>query len=164
MRSANAVRFGLPEIDCEKIMVKTSIEEYRHRAARGDTEALFELAWGHFRGDLVPKDFQMAIALLRQMEETSPQLARFNIAKMKYLAGDASFQDDIRVDCDAGFGPALYLMGIYLKKSGDQTGASEAVSYFRAASEADHLPSKILLWRYSSLGLGVASRLRSLPI
>jgi hypothetical protein len=66
----------------------------------------------------------MAIALLRQMEETSPQLARFNIAKMKYLAGDASFQDDIRVDCDAGFGPALYLIRIYLKRSGDQTGAS----------------------------------------
>ena len=73
---------------------------------------------------------------------------------MKYLGGDASFQDDIRVDCDAGFGPALYLMGIYLKKRGDHIGASEAVSYFRGASEAGHLPSKILLWRYSSLSLG----------
>ena len=55
----------------------------------------------------------MAIALLRQLEEKSPELARFNIAKMKYLVGDASFKDDIQADCDAGFGPALYLMGIY---------------------------------------------------
>jgi TPR repeat protein len=133
-------------------MVKASIEEYRQRAARGDTEALFELAWGHFRGDLLPKDIEMAIALLRQMEERSPQLARFNIAKMKYLVGDASFVDDIRTDCDTGFGPALYLMGIYLNKRGRQIAASEAIPYFRAASHAGHLPSKILLWRFSRLG------------
>jgi TPR repeat protein len=87
-----------------------TFEEYRRRAAMGDTDALFYMARYYFKGRLVPRDLQVAIAFLRQLEEKSPELARFNIAKMKYLVGDASLKDDIQVDCDAGFGPALYLM------------------------------------------------------
>jgi hypothetical protein len=44
------------------------------------------------------------------LEEKSPELARFNIAKRKIFVGDAPAKDDIQADCDAGFGPALYLM------------------------------------------------------
>ena len=72
-------------------MAKTSLEEeyrsqeeYRRRAAMGDMEALFHLAWDYFKGRLVSKDVPMAMALLRQLEEKSPEFAGFNIAKMKY--------------------------------------------------------------------------------
>jgi TPR repeat protein len=145
-------------------MVKTSIEEYRQRAARGDAEALFELAWSHFRGDLVPKDFQTAIALLRQMEEKSPQLARFNIAKMKYLGGDASFQNDIRVDCDAGFGPALYLMGIYLKKEGTISAQVKQFLTFEGLQKLVTYRPRFFSGDTLASAWGDASRLRSPPI
>ena len=118
----------------------------------GDPEALFYLAWDYFKGRLVSKDLQMAIALLRQLEERSPEWARFNIAKMKYLEGDESLKDDIQADCDAGFGPALYLMAANSYRKGGQIGRSEAFGYFRAAAQSGHLPSKIWVWRLSNLG------------
>jgi TPR repeat protein len=136
-------------------MVKLSLEdfeEYRRRAARGDTEALFYVAWEYFKGQVVSKDLQVAVGLLRQLEEKSPELARFNIAKMKYFVGDASLKDDIQADCDAGFGPALYLMAANSYREGGQTGSSEAIRYSRAAAQSGHLPSKIWSWRLSKLG------------
>lgn len=135
-------------------MVKHSIEDYSQRAiGEQNPEVLLELAWQHFREQKAPKDIRAAIALLRQLEETSPERARFNIAKMKYLVGDETFQDEIQIDCNAKFGPALYLMGLYWNKKKEQGGLSKAICYFRAASQSGHLPSKILLWRASDLSV-----------
>jgi TPR repeat protein len=86
---------------------KSRIDEYREQANRGDTDALYLLAWEYYRGTLVPQDINLAIALFRQLEQTHPKLARFNIAKIKYAEGDNSFIDDIRADCIHGFGPSL---------------------------------------------------------
>lgn len=143
------------------MMEKISLEEYRARTGLLDTEAQFELAWEYFRGRGVPKDLHMAIALLRQLEQKLPELARYNIAKMKCLVDDPSFAEDIRADCDAGYGPALYLVGVSSKKKGTQIGASEAIRYFQAGSQSGHLPSKMLLWRVSKLGFW--RRLASAP-
>jgi hypothetical protein len=129
-----------------------SQEEYRRRAALGDTEALFHLAWDYYKGRLVTKDVPMAMALLRQLEEKSPEWARFNIAKMKYLESDPSLKDDIRADCDAGFGPALYLMAANSFRRGGDIGKSEALGYLLAAAQNGHIPSKLWAWRLSKLG------------
>jgi hypothetical protein len=51
---------------------------------------------------------------------------------MKYFVGDASLKEDIRADCDAGFGPALYLMGLYSRM---QCRKDEEISYFRAGAQ-----------------------------
>jgi TPR repeat protein len=134
------------------LSLEEETEEYRRRAAMGDTEALFYLAWDYFKGRVVSKDLQVAITLLRQLEEKSPELARFNIAKMKYLVGDESLKDDIQADCDAGFGPALYLMAANSYRKRGQTGSSEALRYFRAAAQSGHLLSKIWFWRLSKPG------------
>ncbi|WP_315731455.1 MULTISPECIES: hypothetical protein [unclassified Bradyrhizobium] len=138
-----------------KIMVEPSLEQYRQQAATGDPGAIFDLAWKYFRERKSAEDLQMAITTLRQLEEKHPEWARFNIAKMKYIVGDASFKEDIQADCDAGFGPSLYLMGLFCRKT--QGGANEAISYFRAGAQRGHLPSKILLWRSSGFRLRVAS-------
>ena len=103
---------------------------------------IFDLAWKYFRERKSAEDLQMAITTLRQLEEKHPEWARFNIAKMKYIVGDASFKEDIQADCDAGFGPSLYLMGLFCRKK--QGGTDEAISYFRAGAQRGHLPSKIL--------------------
>jgi TPR repeat protein len=130
------------------------IEEYRQRADRGDTDALYLLAWEYYRGELVPKDVGAAIALFRQLEETQPLLARFSIAKIKYAEGDNSLVDDIRADCAAGFGPSLYLMGSYsLKKVGGKNGLASAIGYYSAAAQNGHWPSEFQVWRLSKLGL-----------
>jgi TPR repeat protein len=128
-------------------MTKTSIEEYRQRATMGSPEAIFDLAWEYFRERKSAEDLQMAIATLRRLEEKHPEWAHFNIAKMKYFVGDSSLKEDIRADCDAGFGPALYLMGLYSKM---QRRKDEEISYFRAAAQRGHIPSKVTLWRFSS--------------
>jgi TPR repeat protein len=133
-------------------VVKISLEEYRQRVTISDPQALFYVAWDYFKGRLVPRDLPMAIALLRQLEEKSPELARFNIAKMKYLVGDDSLRDDIKADCDAGFGPALYLMAAHSYKNRGETGSREAIRYFRAAAQNGHLISKIWLLRLSKPG------------
>jgi uncharacterized protein len=135
-------------------MDKRELEEWRRRASLGEPRALLALAWEYFRGDVVPKDIDAAIALLRQLELKAPELARFNIAKIKYLEGDRSFVDDIQRDCAAGFGPALYLMAVYSKrKVGGDKGLREAIEYYRAAAQNGHLPSEFLVWRLSKLGL-----------
>ncbi|MGV7217587.1 hypothetical protein [Bradyrhizobium sp. UFLA05-112] len=123
-------------------------------AAGGDADALYRLAWEYFRGEFVPKDAVAAIAQLRQWERTNPELARFNIAKMKYAEGDASFIEEIRADCSAGFGPSLYLMGVYsLNRVGGQSGLASAVEYFGRAAQMGHLPSQYFVWKISKLGL-----------
>jgi TPR repeat protein len=136
----------------EVLSREESFEEYRRRATLGDTEALFYVAWEYFKGEVVPKNIELAIASLRQLEETSPQLARFNIAKMKYLVRDSSLGEDLKADCDAGFGPALYLMAAHSYREGGKTGTSDAIRYFRAAAQGGHLESKIWLWRLSNRG------------
>jgi hypothetical protein len=107
-----------------------------------------------------------AISFLRQLEKTSPQLARFNIAKMKYLVGDDSLKDDIRIDCEAGFGPALYLMAGNSYRKGSQTDLAEALSYFEAAARNGHLLSRIWAWRLSRRGFWhrVATSISLLPM
>jgi TPR repeat protein len=85
LRGAN-----LRQADQARNVVKPSLEqeyrsqeEYRRRAALGDTEALFHLAWDYYKGRLVTKDVPMAMALLRQLEEKSPEWARFNTNGLK---------------------------------------------------------------------------------
>lgn len=130
-----------------------NIDEYRKRAAAGDPDAQYVLAWEYFKGEFVPKDVGSAIALLRQMEKSSPELARFNIAKIKYAEGDEFLVDDLRTDCAAGFGPSLYLMACYyLKKVGGKDGRTRAAEYFCAAAQNGHLPSEFPAWRYSKMG------------
>jgi TPR repeat protein len=129
------------------------IEGYRQRAAAGDPDAEYALAWEYVRGEFVPKDTRVAIQLLREFEKTCPELARFNIAKIKYAEDDCSFVDDIRADCAAGFGPSLYLMGVYsLKKVGGEKGRASAIEFFNAGAENGHLPSEFAVWRLSKLG------------
>ena len=128
-------------------MVKTSLEEYRQRAPGGSPEAIFALAWEYFRERKSADDLQMAITTFRRLEEEHPTWAHFNIAKMKFLVGDASLKEDIRADCDAGFGPSLYLMGLCSRRQGRR---DEAIGYFRAGAQSGHIPSKVLLWRSSS--------------
>jgi TPR repeat protein len=138
-----------------ELMVRPNwVEKYRQQAVRGDPDAQYRLAWEYFRGEFVPKDVGAAIALFRQWEETSPQLARFCIAKIKYKEGDNSFIDDIRSDCAAGFGPSLYLMGVHsLNKVGGEIGLASAIEYFGAAAQSGHLPSEFFVWKLSKLGL-----------
>lgn len=83
-------------------MVKLSLEqeyrsqgEYRRRAALGDTEALFHLAWDYFKGRLVSKDVSMAMALLRQLEEKSPEWARWTA--LRFVAISMRNLNDVRV-------------------------------------------------------------------
>jgi TPR repeat protein len=138
-----------------KITVRPSLEEYRRQAATGDPGAIFDLAWQYFRERKGAEDVRMAITTFRQLEEKHPEWAHFNIAKMKIIAGDASFKEDIQADCDAGFGPSCYLLGLFYRKQ--QGGTNEAISYFRAGAESGHLPSKVLLWRYSGFLRRVAT-------
>jgi TPR repeat protein len=138
----------------EKIMAKPSLDEYRQQAATGEPGAIFDLAWEYFRERKSAEDVRMAITTLRELEKEHPEWARFNIAKMKFIVGDASFKEDVQADCDAGFGPSLYLVGLYCRKHG---GTNEAISYFRAGAQRGHLPSKILLWRSFGFRRRVAS-------
>lgn len=135
-------------------MVKTSLEEYRQQAATGDPGAIFNLAWEYFRERKSAEDLQMAITTFRRLEEKHPEWAHFNIAKMKYFVGDASLKEEIQADCEAGFGPSLYLMGQYYRKQG---WTDEAITYFRAGTQRGHLPSKVMLWRLSGFRRRVAT-------
>ena len=67
-----------------------SQEEYRRRAAMGDADALFYLAWNYFKERLVAKDVQWPSRYSGGWKGKSPKFARFNIAKMKYFEGDES--------------------------------------------------------------------------
>jgi hypothetical protein len=103
----------------------------------------------------VEKDVLKATGLFREAESKKPRIARFNLAKAKILGGDPTFQDDIREDCSADFGPALWLMGMYalrrrraLRGAARQEALDEALRYFRLGAETGHLPSEAKVWRY----------------
>ena len=93
------------------------LSESRVRAAQGEPVAQIALAWEHARGELIPKDLDAALALFREAERTEPQLARFNPAKAKFLNGDSTFRGELVADCEAGYGPSLYLMGVITLRS-----------------------------------------------
>jgi TPR repeat protein len=131
--------------------MRTSIDEIRRRAALGEARAQLEFAWEYVRGDVIPKDLNAAIAILRQMETNAPELARFNIAKIKLLENDDSGLDELEKDCKKGFGPACYLMGVYAKqRKGD---LERAIVYWRAGADSGHLPSEYLVWRSGQMSL-----------
>jgi TPR repeat protein len=127
--------------------------EAHRRAELGDGDAQLELAWEYMRAENVPKNPARAIALLKQLEATRPEFARFNLAKIKILEMDNTYVDDIFRDCEAGYGPALYLMGLQIAKGfPDLKCRSEALKYYQKAANAGHLPSEFLVWRLSKLG------------
>jgi TPR repeat protein len=131
--------------------MSTSIDEIRRRAALGEARAQFELAWEYVRGDVIPKDVNAAIAIFRQMEANAPELARFNIAKIKLLENDDTGLDELEKDCRKGFGPACYLMGVYAKqRKGD---LERAIMCWRAGADSGHLPSEYLAWRLTQMSL-----------
>lgn len=114
----------------------------------GDAKAQLDVAWEYYHGVIVNKNVSLAISMLRELERSSPEVARFHIAKIKLLENDSSFAEEIRSDCAAGFGPSLYLMGAALKNNlREGEDLSEAVRYFSDAADVGHLPSQILAWR-----------------
>jgi len=141
------------------------LKETERRAGLGDADAQIALAWQHIKGELVEKDIAHAISLFREAELQKPKIARFNLAKAKILEVDRTFQDDILQDCNAGFGPALWLMGMFelrrmyaLRGEPRQKALDEALKYFRSATQNGHLPSEAKVWR---LERGLWSRLWS---
>jgi TPR repeat protein len=141
------------------------LNETKQRAELGDRNAQIALAWEYIKGELVEKDVTNAISLFRKAELHKPEIARFNLAKAKMLEGDRTFQEDILQDCNAGFGPALWLMGMYalrrmyaLRGAHRQEALEEALRYFRLATQSGHLPSEGKVWR---LERGLWSRISS---
>jgi TPR repeat protein len=131
------------------------IEQITLRAAFGNANAQIELAWELIKGKRVEKDVAAAISLFREAESRKPRIARFNLAKAKLLEGDPTFQNDIREDCSAGFGPALWLMGMHALRrmrvsrgKPRQEALDEALRYFRLGVENGHFPSIAPIWRY----------------
>ena len=130
------------------------VEEYRQRAEAGDPEVQYLLAWEYYTGQFVEKDSVQAISWLRILERTHPAFARFNIAKIKYMENHDSFIEDLRDDCEAGYGPSLYLMAIYsLRKVAGDKGRESAIAFFNLAFKNGHLPSRFLSWKLSRLGV-----------
>jgi len=127
------------------------IDDWRARADEGDPDAQIALAWQYATGEYVKKDIEKALALFRSAESQKPQFARFYLAKAKLLLNnDASYPDDLAEDCEAGFGPALYLMGAAAHRARNR---SEALHYFALAAENGHLVSEFFVWRLSRKGL-----------
>lgn len=130
------------------------LKGWRQLADSGDPDALIVVAWEYVKGDLLEKDFDRAVTLFREAEKTRPELARFNLAKAKISVGNETFSKDIRQDCDAGFGPALYLMGaveangVFHDKDIDQ-----AIHYFLRAAQSNHLVSEFFAWRLTTKNL-----------
>jgi hypothetical protein len=61
---------------------------------------------------------------------------------------DQSFEEVIHQDCNAGFGPALYLMGVAeLQGIFHDRNIERAVQYFSAAAHNHHLTSECFAWR-----------------
>src|SRR5258708_2558455 len=87
------------------------LRRWSQLADAGDPDAQIVLGWEHATGKIVEKDFDRATALFRAAELQKPAVARLYLAKAKILNNDETFSDEIRDDCDAGFGPALYVMG-----------------------------------------------------
>ncbi|SRR6266540_5608757 len=129
------------------------LNEYQQRADAGDPDAQISLAWEYVSGEHVEKDLEKAVALLRTAESGSPRLAHFYLAKVKILGGDTTFVNELIRDCEAGFGPALYLMGVAAER-GLVNGASkdDALRYFRLAAERGHLIAKFFAKRLEKKG------------
>jgi hypothetical protein len=81
-------------------------EELRRRAALGEARAQLQLAWEYAKGEIVTKNIDTAIGLLREMESKAPQLARFNIAKKSDILKEITihslknFDKTARLDLD----------------------------------------------------------------
>jgi TPR repeat protein len=129
------------------------LEGYRRLSESGDPDAQIALAWEYVKGELVDKNMDAAVRLFREAEQKKPSIARFNLAKAKIMMGDSSFKKDLLADCEAGFGPALYLLGIAEQKGVFQVPhPGTALEYFDLAAANGHLVSKFLLWRLAPKG------------
>ena len=125
-----------------------SLARWKELADAGDPDAQIIVAWEYAKGKLVAKDFDRAVALFRAAEPAKGKVARFNLAKALMMNRDRSFKDVIRQDCDAGFGPALYLMGVAESKGlFYDRDVERAVQYFSAAARDRHLTSEYFAWR-----------------
>jgi hypothetical protein len=125
-----------------------AISDLTRRAAVGDPYAQISLAWEYVLGERVDEDFLKAEALLRGAETKKPELARFYLAKAKILRRDASFVADLAHDCDAGYAPALYLMGAAADRGllpGDKH--QTMIHYFSLAAQHGHLVASFFVWR-----------------
>jgi TPR repeat protein len=121
---------------------------WRRLADSGNPDAQIVMAWEYAKGKLVPKDFDRAIALFRAAEPARGRLARFNLAKAMILNGDPSFSDVIRQDCDGGFGPALYLMGVTeARGTFHERNVDKALHFFSLGAKDHHLLSACFAWR-----------------
>ncbi|HEX5315130.1 MAG TPA: hypothetical protein VFX22_00655, partial [Candidatus Kapabacteria bacterium] len=124
------------------------LQQWKELADSGDADAQIVMAWEYIKGRRVPKDLDRAVALFRAAEPTKGRLARFNLGKAMIFADDASFADVLREDCEAGFGPALYLMGVAEArgKFGSKN-VDQAIRYFSLAARDNHLLSEVFAWR-----------------
>lgn len=121
---------------------------WKQLAENGDPDAQIVMAWEYAKGKLVPKDFDRAVALFRAAEPARGRLARLALARAMIINRDHSFNEVIRQDCEAGFGPALYLMGVVaLQGYFSERNVDQAVQYFSLAALDNHLPSKFYAWR-----------------
>ena len=92
--------------------------------------------------------------MFRAAELKKPALARFNLAKAKTLNGDETFAADIRQDCAAGFGPALYLMSAAEEHGPFRArNRKRAVGYFSHAARNNRLISEWYAWRFARKSL-----------
>lgn len=125
-----------------------SLAQWKQLAADGDPDAQIVMAWEYIKGKRVPKDLDHAIALFRAAEPAKGRLARFNLGKAMIFSHDPSFADVLRGDCEAGFGPALYLMGAVEARGIFGTrNLDQAVRYFSLAARDNHLVSGFFAWR-----------------
>jgi TPR repeat protein len=124
------------------------LARWKELADSGDPDAQIVVAWEYVKGKLIPKDFDRAVALFKAAERSKGRLARFNLAKAMLLNRDPSFRNVISDDCAAGFGPALYLMGVSEAKGifGNKN-LDEAVRYFSLAARDGHITSEFFAWR-----------------
>jgi hypothetical protein len=56
-------------------------EELRRRAALGEARAQLQLAWEYAKGEIVTKNIDTAIGLLRQMESKAPPASALQYRK-----------------------------------------------------------------------------------
>jgi len=127
---------------------KNPLAGWQKLAEAGDPDAQIIVAWEYAKGKLVAKDLSRAVALFRAAEPAKGRLARFNLAKVLMMNRDQSFEEVIRQDCNAGFGPALYLMGVAeFKGIFHDRNIERAVEYFSAAAQDNHVTSEFFAWR-----------------
>lgn len=67
------------------------------------------------------------------------------LAKAMILNRDPAFGEVIRRDCEAGFGPALYLMGVVeARGTFHPKNVEQAICYFSLPARDHHLTSEFL--------------------